>query len=100
MLCGMGFTESMALSFSLKDYLPASGDESFVRINNTSNQELEVMRPTMISSALAVVDFNHNRQNRNLRVFEFGRTYRWEDGIYRENRKSTRLNSCHVAISY
>jgi len=84
MLCGMGFTESMALSFSLKDYLPASGDESFVRINNTSNQELEVMRPTMISSALAVVDFNHNRQNRNLRVFEFGRTYRWEDGTYRE----------------
>src|SRR5690625_5568573 len=42
------------------------------------------MRPTMISSALAVVDFNHNRQNRNLRVFEFGRTYRWEDGTYRE----------------
>lgn len=84
MLCGMGFTESMSLSFSLEDYLPASGGESFVRINNTSNQELEVMRPTMISSALGVVDFNHNRQNRNLRFFEFGRTYRWEEEVYRE----------------
>lgn len=89
LLCGMGFSETMALSFSLSDYLPATSEESLVRIHNTSNQELEVMRPTMISSALAVIDYNRNRQNRDLQFFEFGRTYEWKENTYSEKQHLT-----------
>lgn len=89
LLCGMGFSETMALSFSVSDYLPAGEEESFVRIHNTSNQELEVMRPTMISSALATIDYNQKRQNRNLQFYEFGRTYKWKKNAYSEKQHLT-----------
>ena len=84
LLSGMGFDESMALSFALPKYLPAENDPSYVRINNTSNKDLEIMRPDMISSALATVEYNQKRQNEVLRFYEFGRSYSYKEGAYIE----------------
>lgn len=91
LLSGMGFDESMALSFALPKYLPAENDPSYVRINNTSNKDLEIMRPDMISSALATVEYNQKRQNEVLRFYEFGRSYSYKEGAYIEQN--------HLAIS-
>lgn len=89
LLVGMGLNEGMALSFAQPEFLPSEGEQSFVRIHNTSNKELEVMRPTMISSALAMVSYNQSRQNNDLKIFEFGRDYSWKDGRFTETQHLT-----------
>lgn len=84
LLAANGFNEMMALSLSesryYNDILPID-EKELVFINNTSNIHLNIMRPTMLFSALEAVVHNQNRQNADLKFFEFGRTYRqWENG--------------------
>jgi phenylalanyl-tRNA synthetase beta chain len=43
-------------------------------MNNLSS-ELNMLRPSMLQTALEVIAFNLNRKNTNLRLFEFGKTY-------------------------
>lgn len=78
MLAAQGFHEMMALSLSESKYY-AAGDwianERLVYINNTSNVHLDIMRPTMLYSGLEAIANNHSRQEMDLRLFEFGRTY-------------------------
>ena len=46
-----------------------------VYINNTSNAHLDVMRPTMLFGGLEAIVRNQNRQNSDLKLYEFGKTY-------------------------
>lgn len=79
MLAATGLNEMMALSLSesryYRDILPVSEDE-LVFVNNTSNVQLDVMRPSMLFSGLEAILRNQNRQNADLKLFEFGKTYR------------------------
>ena len=51
-------------------------------VNNTSNVQLDVMRPDMLFSGLEALRHNQNRQQPDLKLFEFGKTYvRTEKGI-------------------
>ena len=74
-----GFNEMMGLSLSpdyyYKEILPLA-DEELVFINNTSNIHLNIMRPSMLFSGLEAILYNQNRQNADLKFFEFGRIYR------------------------
>ena len=79
LLSGMGFDETMGLSFTLPQYLASADEPSYVRINNTSNKDLEIMRPDLISSVLATVEYNQKRQNNALKIYEFGRSYGFEE---------------------
>ena len=54
--------------------------EQLVYVNNTSNVHLDIMRPTMLFSGLEVVVHNQNRQQANLRLFEFGKSYLTKEG--------------------
>ena len=82
LLAGRGFLEMMNLSLSESRYyreeLPAAAAAAtdLVFINNTSNVHLDIMRPTMLFSGLETIQRNQNRQQQDLRLFEFGRTYR------------------------
>ncbi len=81
-LSGMGFDETMALSFTLPRFLTDESDDALVRINNTSNKDLEIMRPDMVGSALSIVEYNQKRQNESLRFYEFGRSFKYiNDGF-------------------
>lgn len=84
-LAANGFNEAMALSLSQSKFYTQSqlvAADSLVYINNTSNVHLDIMRPTMLISALEMVVHNQNRQMSDLKLFEFGRTYRKkEDGF-------------------
>jgi phenylalanyl-tRNA synthetase beta chain len=73
-LSARGFSEMMATSMTKSTYFP---DEiaKLVFVNNTSNQHLDVMRPTMLFSGLEAIAHNQNRQNPNLKLYEFGKTY-------------------------
>ncbi len=80
-LIGKGYHEIMGLSLVTADQLDNLGlvHKNAVWINNTSNIDLNVMRPDMLSSMLTTVAYNFNRQQQDLRLFEFGKTYRKEE---------------------
>ncbi|RMG84268.1 MAG: phenylalanine--tRNA ligase subunit beta [Bacteroidetes bacterium] len=78
-LASNGFFEMQGLSLTenryFKTVLPIP-DSELVYINNTSNIHLDVMRPTMLFSGLEAILHNQNRQNPDLKLFEFGKSYR------------------------
>lgn len=88
LLAANGFYEMMALSLDESRFygdVEQNGQmEGLVYINNTSNVHLNVMRPGMLQSALGTVAHNLNRQQNDLRLFEFGRSYHLEGEKYQE----------------
>src|SRR5690606_22658756 len=46
-----------------------------VKMLNNLSEELNVMRLTLLETALETVAYNLNRKNENLLLFEFGKTY-------------------------
>lgn len=78
-LSALGMHEMMGLSLieskNYREILPIA-DEQLVYINNTSNIHLDIMRPEMMISGLQSVVHNHNRQQSDVRLYEFGKSYR------------------------
>src|SRR6185295_10627165 len=72
--------------------------------------ELNVMRPEMFLTGLESVSYNINRQQHDLKLFEFGKTYSKNDRQYGEvnhlslyitgNKSSHRWNSPLVAVDF
>jgi phenylalanyl-tRNA synthetase beta chain len=90
LLSSRGFSEAMNLSLDqsgryqkfLVGHFP-----DLVKIHNTSNMHLDCLRPAMLPNMLESVLRNHNRQQADLRMYEFGKTYRREgDQIIETNR--------------
>jgi len=67
-----GFSEMVNLSITSSAYYP---DEKVVKLFNSLSSELNVMRKSMLWTALETVRTNFNRRNLNLKLYEFGRTY-------------------------
>lgn len=78
LLTSSGFNEMMATSMTrseyYKKYLPQD-ENNLVYVNNTSNQHLDLMRPSMLFSGLEAIVHNVNRQQQDLKLYEFGKTY-------------------------
>jgi phenylalanyl-tRNA synthetase beta chain len=77
-LTGAGFDEIMSNSLTRAAYYEKS--ESFpkkqvVALANPLSTDLNGMRQTLLFGALEAVRHNRNRQNPNLRLFEFGNCY-------------------------
>jgi len=79
-LSSLGFNEIMGLSLMESRVVGGSDYPAtdLVYISNTSNINLDVMRPDMLRSGLQSIQFNQNRQQGALKFFEFGSTYRSE----------------------
>jgi len=81
-LSANGFFECMSLSLSNSAYYSGDGallplpQETLVFVHNTANQGLDCLRPTLLFSGLETIRHNQNRQNPDLRLYEFGKTYR------------------------
>lgn len=91
-LAGMGFNEMMNNSLTSPQYAEKLGDEQFpvskaVSMLNPLSQDLAVMRQTLLFQAMETVAHNQNRQNPDLRLFEFGKVYSFENDIYAENKR-------------
>lgn len=87
LLSGQGFSEIITNSLTNSQYFEKADapDEKLVRILNYNSQDLNVMRPALLHSGLEVVRHNLNRRQRDLRLYEFGRTYqRTAAGKYQE----------------
>ncbi|MBR9922758.1 MAG: phenylalanine--tRNA ligase subunit beta [Bacteroidetes bacterium] len=93
LLAANGFSEMMALSLSESRYyreVLEKAEDELVFINNTSNVHLDIMRPDLVFSALQAVQHNQNRQQSDLKLFEFGRSYHKEgEGQFREQEHLT-----------
>ena len=74
----LGFNEIMTNSLSSEKYTALSdqlNEKQYVKILNPLSSDLSVMRRTLLFSGLEAVAFNLNRQQTQLKLFEFGKTY-------------------------
>lgn len=88
LMASIGFNEIMTNSLTNPDYVEKSGvwkSEENVVILNKLSEELGVMRQSLIFSGLEVIKYNVNRKQKNLKLFEFGRSYYLSEGVYNDN---------------
>ena len=79
LLTGQGFHEIMGLSLSQSRYyqnLLPDWEPELLFLMNTSNVHLDVLRPHLLFSGLEAIAHNQNRQQTDLKLFEFGKVYR------------------------
>jgi len=84
-LCGIGFQEIVTNSIVNSKYFPEQTD--LVRMLNSLSSELDVMRPSLLESGLEVIQYNCNRKNSDLLLFEFGKTYKMLETGYGEQQQ-------------
>ena len=88
MLSGAGFNEIMSNSLNPSSWYDESPDfdnQSIVRIANPLSSDLNVLRQTLLFGGLSAIGRNINRQNGDLRMYEFGNCYyRKEDAEGRQ----------------
>ncbi|WP_395043047.1 phenylalanine--tRNA ligase subunit beta [Flavobacterium sp.] len=87
-----GFHEMMANSLTTPDYLKLSDllkEENTVSILNPLSNDLSVMRQSLLFSGLEAVSYNINRKNSDLKLFEFGKSYRKTLSGYDEKKQLT-----------
>ncbi len=81
-----GFNEIITNSISNSSYY-AQEEEGLVRIVNYNSEDLDVLRKSMVYSGLEVLRRNINRRQRDLKLFELGKTYEQVEGKYKEQTK-------------
>ncbi|MRI63573.1 phenylalanine--tRNA ligase subunit beta [Ornithobacterium rhinotracheale] len=81
-----GFNEAMNLSMYKKEYNDWLGykEENSVTLINSLSQDVSTMRRSLLPSLLSNLDYNIKRRNTNIKLFEFGKSYRVENGKYIE----------------
>ncbi|MBB3697670.1 phenylalanine--tRNA ligase subunit beta [Flammeovirga yaeyamensis] len=88
MLAGSGCHEVMTNSLTTSKYskeLSDLNENENVEILNILSADLDVMRQSMMFSGLEVINHNIRRQQKNIRIFEFGKTYHKGENGYTEN---------------
>ena len=89
-LIGKGFSETINNSIINPEYDKLSETTSdklkSIKILNPLGSELSQLRKTLLYSALEVIAFNLNRQQKNIKIFELGKTYSIDNKKFTENR--------------
>ncbi len=81
-LTANGYTEIMSNSLTKGAYYEGSKTypiERCVKILNPLSQDLNVMRQTLLFNALEAVELNVNRRNANLKMYEVGNCYAYDE---------------------
>lgn len=91
-LTGKGFVETLNNSLTTSKYIKEVDSDVLkaeynVELLNPLSLELDVMRQSLVFNALEVIQHNQNRQNPNLRIFEFGKVYQKFESGYNENKR-------------
>jgi len=91
-LVGKGFVETLNNSLTTSQYTDKLGGEIIpskrnVKMLNPLSQELDVMRQSLLFNTLEVIQHNQNRQNPDLKLIEFGKTYHKFDSGFSENKR-------------
>ncbi|HZH64087.1 MAG TPA: phenylalanine--tRNA ligase subunit beta [Flavisolibacter sp.] len=84
-LTGAGFTEVLTNSITNSACFSEEELSGSVKLLNNLSSELNIMRPSMLNTAMEVIAHNVARKNASLRFFEFGKTYSVSGvGVYQE----------------
>ncbi|MGM9507286.1 phenylalanine--tRNA ligase subunit beta [Larkinella sp. GY13] len=78
LLAANGFYETLSNSLTRPAYheaIRASLPNADVQLLNPLSEELSVMRQTLLFSGLETLVYNINRRQKDLKIFEFGKTY-------------------------
>ncbi len=95
-LASLGFYEMMANSLTNPEYTNISdqiNDAHSVEMLNPLSTDLSVMRQTLLSGGLEAINYNINRKNNDIKLFEFGKTYHKYDNTYQEQKHFSLLIS-------
>lgn len=87
-LSNNGYHEIMSNSLTCSSYydsLKSFPLQKCVVIANPLSQDLNVMRQTLLFNAMQAVELNTNQKNGNLKLYEFGNCYFYDDQIVDEN---------------
>jgi phenylalanyl-tRNA synthetase beta chain len=78
-LIGLGYQEIITIPIvdEANDAIFRSESAAPVRITNPLTEDMSVMRSTGVVTMAATLEWNLNHAQRNIRLFEFGKTYRW-----------------------
>ncbi len=90
LLAAKGFHEILTNSLTKPTYaqqFPSVAGGESVEILNYLSEDLAVMRQTLLFSGLETLVHNINRRQKDLKVFEFGKTYYKKDNSYVEKKK-------------
>jgi len=88
MLAAKGFYEIMNNSLTKSAYSRNTGvfnPENNVVILNPLSSELDVLRQTLLFGGLETIAYNQNRKHSDLKFFEFGKTYRFDQTKFNEH---------------
>lgn len=88
MLAGSGFNEILTNSMTKPTYAEFLGlTAQSVEVLNKLSEELGVMRQSLLFSGLEILNYNINRRQKDLKLFEFGKVYSKEEGKYKEGNR-------------
>lgn len=79
LLSNNGFSEIMSLSLTKGEYaskLQSLNEDESVAMMNPLSSDLNVLRQTLLFSGLEAIAYNQNRKSADLKVYEFGKTYK------------------------
>lgn len=86
-LSSNGFSEMMANSLTKSNYSEIVNSADInpaynVKMLNPLSKDLDVLRQSLIFNGLEAISYNTNRQNADLKLYEFGKTYhKYESGF-------------------
>ncbi|MFM1744260.1 MAG: phenylalanyl-tRNA ligase subunit beta [Bacteroidota bacterium] len=84
-LSANGFREILTNSLTRPVSMEPNADSSEVRVLNPLSGDLSVLRSGLLTTGLEVIAYNINRRQKELALFETGKTYRAENGKYSES---------------
>lgn len=84
-LVGFGFSEMLTNSITNASYFTETEQQAMVKMINSLSAGLNILRNSLLETALEVVAYNLNHKNNSLRLFEFGKAYsKQAEGTFRE----------------
>lgn len=91
-LSSNGYFEMMNNSLTRKNYVAEFGGDLLSETHNVAmlnplSNELDIMRQSLIFQGLESLVYNQNRQQQDVKLFEFGKVYQNFESVYKENKR-------------
>ena len=95
LLSNFGLSETLTYSLIKESEVHKYTNDTFdsIKLQDPMTEERSTLRYSLIPSLLSVYDYNTNRGNNNINLFEIGKSYYVKDNIHYEDEKLTILMS-------
>jgi len=102
LLSANGYNEIMNNSLTAEAYYENTESiqaENHVKMLNPLSKELNILRRTLLFSGLEVIAYNQNRKITDLKLYEFGKSYHFNNSVDKaENVRQRYTENSHLSI--